>query len=66
MHFYQIQKSVYVYPFECTEEIQFLSEQLGISRFVIIVVSEIIQGENKIIMDFFDHHVLTRNDLKRT
>jgi len=62
--FYQIQKSVYVYPFECTEEIVFLSEQLWIARYVVVMISEIIQGEDIIVKDFLDRKILSASDLK--
>lgn len=61
--FYQIQKSVYAHPFECSEVILFLSEQLLISKYVLIMISEIIQGENDIIKDFLDRNILTKNSL---
>ena len=63
LDFYQIQKSVYVYPFECTDEIAILTERLAITDSVIIMISEIIQGEEKIINFFLDNNILTKNDI---
>ena len=65
MGFYQIQKSVYTYPFECSKEIVFLSEQLLISKYVLIMISDIIQGEQDIIENFIEKNVLTKNDIQK-
>lgn len=62
--FIQVQKSVFVYPYECTNEISDLSERLGISEFVIIMISEIFQGEQNIIEEFIDKKILYREDLE--
>lgn len=62
--FIQVQKSVYVYPFECTKEIAFLSESLFIGEYVIIMISEIIQGEDKFIQLFLEKEILTNSDIK--
>lgn len=66
LNFIKIQQSVYVYPFECTNEIALLSSSLSIDPYVIIMVSEIIQGEDKIIKNFIDSEVLSTRDLKKT
>ncbi len=64
-NFVQIQKSVYVYPFECTQEVSFFAQGIGILKYVVIMIAEIIQGETKIIEKFLDCHVLNLSDLKR-
>jgi len=64
LNFYQIQKSVYVFPHECTAEISCLSDNLMIGDDVIIMVSEIIQGEKDIIEFFIDRKIINKNDLK--
>lgn len=64
MGFIQIQKSVYAYPFECTKEITFLSEMLNIKKFVTTMISEIIQGEERIIQYFLEEKILQSTDLK--
>ncbi|MFA7244109.1 MAG: CRISPR-associated endonuclease Cas2 [Patescibacteria group bacterium] len=61
--FIQIQKSVHVYPFECTREISELSERLGVSENVVIMISEIFQGEQNIIEEFIDRGILFKEDL---
>ncbi len=63
--FVKIQESVYVYPFECSKEIKLLSAKLMITDNVLIMVSEIIQGEDEIIAKFFDKGILNKNDLKK-
>lgn len=62
--FIQIQKSVYVYPFECAAEIKEISRRLGIEQYVLIMISEIIQGEEKIIEGFIEKEILGNKDLK--
>lgn len=62
--FIQIQKSVYVYPFECALEISLLSDAFLINKYVTIMISEIIQGEEKIINEFFEKNIFKKADLK--
>jgi len=62
--FEKVQESVYVYPFECTGVIGILSRELLIENNVIIMISEIIQGEREIIAEFIDKGVLCETDLK--
>lgn len=61
--FCKIQESVYAYPFECSDEIRQLSESLLIENYVLIMISEIIQGEDSIIEKFLNAKVLTQEDL---
>ncbi len=63
MGFLQLQKSVYVYPYECTNEIVFLSERLSIVKNVTIMISEIIQGEEEIMYKFIKNKVLLKSDI---
>lgn len=64
LNFYQIQKSVYVFPYECSKEISLLSENLMIAKNVIIMISEVIQGEENIIDFFLDRKIIRKKDLK--
>lgn len=59
-----IQKSVYVYPFECTNEIAFLKECTLTTNNVIIMISDIIEGEEKILNRFMKKGVLNIKDLE--
>ena len=42
--FYQLQKSVFVCPYECKEEVDFLRHELDIARFVNYILAKEIQG----------------------
>lgn len=64
LSFIQVQKSVYVFPFECTQEISKISQILNITKYVTIMISEIIQGEKWIIETFLKIKVLQKSDLK--
>jgi hypothetical protein len=63
--FEKIQESVYAYPFECSLEISQLSLMCGISKGVLVMVSEIIQGEEEIIEKFLDKELLNLSDLQK-
>src|SRR3989304_8673735 len=62
--FLRIQKSVYLFPYECTKEIVFLAERLDIKNNVLISISEIIQGERKIIKKLIARGLINKKDLK--
>ena len=61
--FVQIQKSVYVHPFECAFQIKTLSQILNVADYVKIMISEIIQGEEDLIAVFVDKNILSKSDL---
>jgi len=61
----KVQESVYVFPFECTSIITDLSKMLCVNNCVVIMISEIIQGEESIIENFLDNNVLVKSDLRR-
>ncbi|MCX6812557.1 MAG: CRISPR-associated endonuclease Cas2 [Candidatus Berkelbacteria bacterium] len=61
--FIKIQKSVYIFPFPCTEEISTLSKSLGVEKSVTIFIAEIIQGEKEIIYKFMKNRTLNKKDL---
>ncbi len=46
--FYQLQKSVWAYPFPCEDEILFISEVFGIGRFIEILTVEDLLYESKL------------------
>lgn len=62
--FEEIQKSVYVHPFECSAEIKRLSQAFLTENHVSIMISEIIQGEEYILEKFIKKDVLCEADLK--
>ena len=51
--FYPLQKSVWVYPYPCEEEIMFIANTFGVLPFVEILESKIIINEDKV-KKFFD------------
>lgn len=61
--FIKVQESIYVYPFECTKEISAICSRLDISQYVLIMVSDIIQGENQIVDRFLSTKVLNTQDI---
>ncbi|HOX41415.1 MAG TPA: CRISPR-associated endonuclease Cas2 [bacterium] len=62
--FEKVQESVYVHPFECAEAIATISAELLVEDSVLVMISEIIRGENYIIEKFLDKGTLTKADLK--
>lgn len=63
--FKQIQKSVFVYPFECSNEISFICQRYGGREYIKYMISEIIEGEESIILDFLSSGILLKEDLKK-
>lgn len=61
--FQQIQKSVFVYPFECTKEVNAICGQWGGRQYLKYMIAEIIEGEDSIIEQFMDSGVLVPEDL---
>lgn len=61
--FLQIQKSVFVYPFECNAEIDQICKVYGERDAIKYMIADIIEGEESIIEKFLDTGVLNRNDL---
>jgi len=62
--FYKVQKSVYVYPYNCTNEIKFICKKLQITKYVLIAISELIQNEEVIITYFIEQKILSTKNLK--
>lgn len=62
--FQQIQKSVFVYPFECTEEINIICHYFGGRQYIKYMIADIIEGEDSIIEQFLDNKILNLEDLK--
>lgn len=65
MNFIKVQESIYVYPFDCTDTVASLTMRYSISESVLIMVSEIIQGEDMIIEKFLEKNILTQGDLSK-
>jgi hypothetical protein len=62
--FIQEQKSVFIYPFECKEEIDAISYFCSSSTYLKYLVVQIIEGQEEIIKKFVDRGILTKADLK--
>lgn len=50
--FYQVQKSLWVFPYECKEEIAVISQNLGIAPFVAYLQTDHLPQQNKLIKYF--------------
>jgi len=61
--FIKIQKSIYVYPFECTKEIDFILSRISVNG-VLILVADAIRNEEILVKHFVDRGILSRSDLK--
>lgn len=48
LEFYQLQKSVWIYPFPCENEILFVAEVFGVQRFIELLTVEKLLHEEKI------------------
>jgi len=46
--FYQLQKSVFIYPYQCENEIDFLCEVFGIRKHVLLIVCNDFEGSEKL------------------
>ena len=64
MGFEKIQESVYAFPFECTDIIARQSKLLQISGFVLVMISDIIQGESDLIFHFIENGILEKHDIE--
>lgn len=59
----EIQKSVYVYPFDFKKELDFLVGGLVIYKYAKYIIGDIIQGEELIIKTFLNKKILREEDL---
>ena len=57
--FFELQESVYVYPFECKAEIELLKKLYYISPYVQYVIADRIETETDLIEQFYNQGVLT-------
>lgn len=61
--FIQIQKSVFIYPFECKQQIDALCYWCGAKRYIKYMVVKITGGEEEIIEEFVSKNILSLEDL---
>lgn len=62
--FIQIQKSVFIFPFECKEEIDAICYFCSAKQYLKYMITNVIEGEDDIIKIFYDKGVLNDSDLK--
>ena len=62
--FIHVQKSVYVYPFECEQDILSLVEELKISKFVTLIRASVLQGEKIFAERFIKRGILKKEYFK--
>jgi DNA-binding transcriptional regulator PaaX len=62
--FIQMQKSVFVYPFDCKRDIEAICFYLSASKYLKYLVVKITEGEKEIINKFLEKNVLSLDDLK--
>lgn len=62
--FIKVQESVYAYPFECSEEIDLVVDEVGVNRFVSIFVADAIRNEELLINQFLNSKILNKTDLR--
>ena len=63
--FEKVQESVYVYPFECAEIIASITRSILQEGNILIMISEIIQGEESLINKFISNGILSDSDIKK-
>lgn len=61
--FLQIQKSVFIFPFECTSEVNLICDNYGGRKYLKYLIADIIEGENDIIEKFLNNGTLSKTDL---
>lgn len=66
LFFIRVQKSVYMHPFKCAAEISEVAQRLGIGNYILVMISDVIQSEKRIIGEFIENGVLNRSDLIKT
>jgi DNA-binding transcriptional regulator PaaX len=50
--FYQLQKSCFIYPFDCRSEIDFISEIYEVSPYVNFIVAREVEGAKELLKLF--------------
>lgn len=61
--FEQVQKSVFVYPFDCTQAVNLICQRYGERDCIKYMVAEIIEGEESIMETFLSKGILAPGDL---
>lgn len=56
--FFQLQESVFVFPYDCTEEIRYLREILNLKPNVKYIVADSIESETDLVSEFIDRGII--------
>jgi len=62
--FIQLQESVFIYPFECKNEIDYLTEIYHIKPYVKYIVADFFDGDDLLIEKFLDEGILSEKMIK--
>lgn len=62
--FYQFQKSVFVFPFECRKEIEVVSRNLFVEQYVRYIVADFFQDDDIFIAKFIKRGIIQEKDFK--
>lgn len=62
--FVSLQKSVYIFPHECNNEINAIAYYCGAGKYLKYMVVNIVEGEEDIVDQFIDRGIIELNDIK--
>lgn len=62
--FYQLQKSVFIYPFDCIEEIKFIEQTFVIDQYVQFIIAERLETEADVLAYFIEKQIISPKMLK--
>lgn len=62
--FKTVQKSVYIYPFDCKKEIDLICDWYGAKRYKIYMLVDVLEGEKKFLKFFLSNDILFKSDLE--
>ena len=51
--FYTFQKSVFVYPFDCQEELGFIGSYLGVGEYVDLIIADSVGFKERVIKEYY-------------
>ena len=53
LDFYMLQKSVFVYPFDCQEELGFIGSYLGVGEYVDLIIADSVGFKERVIKEYY-------------
>jgi len=62
--FIRLQESVFIYPFECKTEIDFIAENYRVKPFLKYIIADILEGDHELLEEFLDQGVVTSKQIK--